>query len=298
LRQSLEPQLQDQNEATQPLTTQDLPHKQLPEFFNPLDGLIRSLVGERYVLLEELGRGGMSVVYLAWDLILRRVVAIKALRKDKCDPEILRQEAAIALELTHESILRVYHFEPQREPDDTGPFLVMEYLPWTTGEKWIAEAGAGRLPVQTVVELGIRLCSGLEYAHKRNILHGDIKPGNVFVDSAGESAKLADFGLSRVVAEKSLHTLSLRPSGTPAYMAPEQRVRGEKVGLAADIYQLGATLWDFLTGEPPDSDRRIPRNLQPERARALKAVRKALAAQPGERYQNVTEFGRALEDVA
>ena len=110
--------------------------------------------------------------------------------------------------------------------------------------------------------------------------------------------QLADFGLSRVVSEKSQQTMSLRLSGTPAYMAPEQRVRGATVGLAADIYQLGATLWDFLTGKPPDSDRRIPRILEPERARTLKAVRKALASQPGERFQNVTEFARALEDAA
>jgi eukaryotic-like serine/threonine-protein kinase len=97
----------------------------------------------RYVLLEEIGRGGMAVVYLSWDIVLRRVVAIKVLRPDTADPESLMREAAATLDLTHEGIVRLYHFEPRRH--GTEPYLVMEYLPWPSGEKWIAEPGRKRL---------------------------------------------------------------------------------------------------------------------------------------------------------
>jgi O-acetyl-ADP-ribose deacetylase (regulator of RNase III) len=236
----------------------------------------RPILSGRYVLLEELGRGGMAIVFLSWDLVLRRVVAIKLLRPDSPDPESLRREAT-ALELTHAGIVRLYHFEPRR--DDTVAYLVMEYVAWPSGEKWIAEAGAHWLPVTAVRDVGLCLCDALAYAHRRNILHLDIKPSNVFVDPAGEHAKLGDFGLARPSGWGGT-ALQLRRIGTPAYMAPEQGAPSTRVSAATDIYQLGATLWDFLTGHPPGVSESDADEYEQDRMHFLALLRSALAEDP------------------
>ena len=239
----------------------------------------RPLLKGRFVLLEEIGRGGMAVVYLSWDLILRRTVAIKILRPELTESDSLAREASVALDLTHRGIVRIHHFEPGHP--GTGAFLVMEYVPWPSGEKWIADAGAGRLPVHPIVSIAVRICDALAYAHGRGVLHLDIKPSNIFVDPGGEDAKLGDFGLARVSSAGGT-VLQLRLAGTPAYMAPEQRVRGASVGPATDVYQLGATLWDFLMGAPP-SARTTGAEPDPDRTRLLSALAAALAADPAHR---------------
>ncbi len=127
---------------------------------------------------------------------------------------------------------------------------MMEYIPWVTGEQWIADAGELGLPPRSVLEVGTRVCEALGYAHRHQVLHLDIKPGNLFVDSAGDRAKLADFGLAKVVAENR-GAMQAVPAGTPAYMPPEQRKHGAVLSAATDVFQLTATLWDLLTGEPP-----------------------------------------------
>ena len=195
----------------------------------------RPLIDARYVLLEEIGRGGVAIVYLAWDAVLRRTVAIKVLRRDVPyfaeGVESLRREATLAMDLTHEGIVRIF------EPDSrsAGPYLVMEYLPWPTGEKWIADSGDRGLPVHSVLEIGVQLARALAYAHEREVLHTDIKPGNVFVDPAAEHAKISDFGLARALSARSRKALQLSPAGTPAYMTPEQLMPGAKVGPPTDI---------------------------------------------------------------
>jgi serine/threonine protein kinase len=158
----------------------------------------------------------------------------------------------------------------------------MGYIPWPSGEKWIAEAGLGLLPVQSVVDVGSRIGRALAFAHSRNFLHLDIKPSNVFVDPAGEHAKLADFGLARV-SNADGRALQLHPSGTPAYMAPEQQQVGSKVNSATDVYQLAATLWDFLTAHPPRSADVNVDNFEPSRRAVLTVLRDALAPDPGRR---------------
>src|SRR5262249_645166 len=230
--------------------------------------------------LEELGRGGMSVVYLSWDLVLRRIVAIKVLRPGIADTQTLKREAAAAFELTHDNIVRMYHFEPGRQ--EKRGYLVMEYVPWPSGEKWIADAGLNGLPVRPVVEVGTHICHAVAYAHSRNLLHLDIKPSNLFVDQGGEQAKLGDFGLACISNAQGV-AMQLRPVGTPAYMAPEQRERDARVTSATDVYQLGATLWDLLTGRPPKHHRADTANFEPERRRVLDAVASALVDNPKQR---------------
>jgi len=237
----------------------------------------RPLLGSRYVLLEEIGRGGMAVVHLAWDLVLRRTVAIKILRPDCVDPQSLKREAATAFELTHNGIIRLYHFEPAGET--RAAYLVMEYLSWPSGEKWIADAGEVGLPVRAVQEVGIRVCDALAYAHSRNVLHLDIKPSNIFVDPAAESAKLGDFGLAQISSSGGA-ALQVRPAGTPAYMAPEQITLGAKVTAATDVYQMAATLWDFLTGSPPKPMSIASAMITSDRQPLLAVLRQALVPEP------------------
>ena len=172
----------------------------------------RPLLNARYVLLEEVGRGGMAVVYLSWDLVLRRSVAIKVLRPDNLDSQSLKREAAAAFELTHDSIIRMYHFEPGNRARRS--YLVMEYVPWPSGEKWIADAGVKGLPIRPVVDVGTQICRAVAYAHSRNVLHLDIKPSNFFIDPGGEQAKLGDFGLARVSNAQGA-AMQLRPAGRP-----------------------------------------------------------------------------------
>jgi len=247
----------------------------------------RPLLGGRYVLLEELGRGGCGVVHLSWDLVLRRIVAIKRLREDFSGWDLLQREAAIAMGLDHPGIVRVHHFEPR--PDQGGPYLVMEHLPWSTGERWAAEAGQLLIPARAVVEVGVSLCDALAYAHDRGVLHLDIKPGNVFVDPAGERTKLADFGIAKLLSA-GRRALQMMPAGTPVYMAPEQMRSGERLGPATDVYQLAATLWDLLTGQAPTGWRGSFETNERDRARALEVLSAALAADPDSRPRDARAF--------
>jgi O-acetyl-ADP-ribose deacetylase (regulator of RNase III) len=240
----------------------------------------RPMLAGRYVLLEEIGRGGMAIVYLCWDLVLRRAVAVKILRPDCADPQSLKREAATAFQLTHDGIVRLYHFEPARL--GTEAYIVMEYLTWPSGEKWIADAGVGGLPVRAVQDVGVRMCDALEYAHGRSVLHLDIKPSNIFVDPAGEFAKLGDFGLA-CFSSSAGAALQVKPMGTPAYMAPEQKTLGARVSAATDVYQMAATLWDFVTGSPPKSLRLDLDRFGSDRTRFLSLLSEALAPDPGVR---------------
>ena len=260
-------------------------------------GSMRPVLDGRYVLLEELGRGGMGVVYLSWDTVLRQVVAIKTLRPgerlSRERAEALRREAALQIRLIHDGIVRVLHFEPS-EPR-IGPYIIMDYLSWPSGERWAAEAGMAGLPVRSVLRVGIRLCDALACAHNANVLHGDIKPSNVFVDPSAELAKLADFGIARAVGERQRSALVTRLAGTPAYMAPEQRSVGARVGPWTDIYLLGRTLAEFLNSGVSDGGAglRLPSEnwLKP----VVSVLERALSPSPDARPKQADEFGRMLE---
>jgi O-acetyl-ADP-ribose deacetylase (regulator of RNase III) len=271
----------ESSQSTSPESRRPLPEPAThPDEVSLSNDSNRPVLNGRYVLLEELGRGGMAVVHLSWDLVLRRIVAIKALRPDIADTQSLKREAAAAFELTHDSIVRVYHFEPGNHQQRS--YLVMEYVSWPSGEKWIADAGMSGLPVRPVVDVGAHVCRAVAYAHSRNLLHLDIKPSNLFVDPGGEQAKLGDFGLA-CVSNAQGSAMQARPVGTPAYMAPEQLELGAKVTSATDVYQLGATLWDLLTGRPPKRGRMDTAKFEPERRHVLSVVAGALVDDPKQR---------------
>jgi serine/threonine-protein kinase len=171
--------------------------------------------------------------------------------------------------------------------------MVMEYVPWSTGEGWVADAGSNGLPAHLVLDVGVRHCEALAYAHEKRVLHLDIKPGNIFVEPGGEGAKLADFGLARVLAARGTSALQLRLAGTPAYMAPEQRIEGGKVSPMTDVYQLAATLWDFVAGEPPRHDVAMAPPALPARREVLQVLRTALSLDARAR-PSAQQFGGML----
>ena len=255
----------------------------------------RPLLSRRYVLLEEIGRGGVGIVYLAWDLVLHQAVAIKTLRPSETDSKQridgLKKEAALQMRLAHDGIVRLFHFEPSES--SVGAYLIMEYVSWTPGDRWIAEAGPGGLPPAAVLTVGVKLCDALACAHDAGVLHLDVKPSNIFIDSSGERTKLADFGIATVLGPRQQGALVTNLMGTPAYMAPEQKVRGEKIGPRTDVYLLAATLWECITGEKPgDGSRSVPRD--PTTAAALAVLLQALAPTPDQRPADMRMFGSLL----
>jgi serine/threonine-protein kinase len=206
----------------------------------------------RYETGERLGTGGMSSVYRATDLILERTVAVKVLAEHLSDDERFvarfKREALAVAKLIHPNIVQVY---------DTGVdrgrhYIVMEYVDGRSGAQILQRHG----PVEPegAAEIGVQACAGLDYAHRRGIIHRDVKPGNLMVVGGpvggGEMiVKLTDFGIARAIEQTRITQVG-SVVGTAAYLAPEQ-VRGEEATPATDVYALGVVLYQFLTGRLP-----------------------------------------------
>jgi serine/threonine-protein kinase len=199
-----------------------------------------------YEVIRELGRGGMGVVYEARHLALDRIVALKMiLRGVHAGAEDLarfRAEAEAVARLQHPNVVQVYEIGDH----DGLPFIALEYC----GGGSLHRKLAGQpLPPPEAARLAEQLAIAMEAAHRKHIIHRDLKPQNVLLTDAGEP-KVTDFGLAKKLDARERHTQTGVVMGTPSYMAPEQ-ARGEKVGPAADIYALGAILYECLTGRPP-----------------------------------------------
>ena len=201
---------------------------------------------ERYRRLRLLGQGGMATVELAEDSELGRPVAIKRLAENLAADEDYKQrflrEARHAARLSHPNVVAVY----DAGAENGVPFIVMEYVEGETLSDLID--GRGRLSPAEAVPLGLQACAGLESAHQAGLVHRDIKPQNLLVASDG-TLKIADFGIARSLDETQL-TQTGTVLGTVGYLAPEQAT-GERATGAADIYSLGAVLYELLTGRPP-----------------------------------------------
>src|SRR5215472_746623 len=201
-----------------------------------------------YHILEKVAAGGMGVVYLARDEQLERDVAVKVLPSgtltDEAARRHFRKEATALAKRNHPHIETVYDFGTQDGID----FLVMEYLP---GKTLADRLASGALPEKEIIELGIQIASGLEEAHDRGIVHRDLKPANIAITVKGY-AKILDFGLAKLLRPVEEGTTevfsdSQAAAGTLPYMPPEQ-LRGERVDGRADIYTVGAVLYEMATG--------------------------------------------------
>ena len=206
----------------------------------------------RYETGEKLGTGGMSTVYKATDLILERTVAVKVLAEHLSgDPrfvERFKREALAVAKLIHPNIVQVY----DSGKDDGRHYIVMEYVEGRSGAQILQRSG----PVEPEIaaEIGVQACAGLDYAHRRGIIHRDVKPGNLMIVGGpvggGEMiVKLTDFGIARAIEQTRITQVG-SVVGTAAYLSPEQ-VRGEEATPATDVYALGVVLYQFLTGRLP-----------------------------------------------
>src|SRR5437867_2818988 len=227
-----------------------------PPVESTLDDLLRDIHGHdadwflgNYEILEEIGRGGMGVIYRARQRHSRRIVAVKrVLSYHAGSHETLmrfRREAEAAASLDHPNILPIYEVS---ESEDGLPFFSMKFA---TGGS-LHDAGSSlRNDPRKCVQLMAKVARATEYAHGRGILHRDLKPGNILLDGRREPM-VSDFGLAKWLDTNKDLTNSLTTFGTPGYIAPEQ-AEGASADLtsAADVYSLGAILFDLLTGRPP-----------------------------------------------
>ncbi|MEB2343545.1 MAG: serine/threonine-protein kinase [Deltaproteobacteria bacterium] len=261
----------------------------------------------RYELLAEIGRGGMGVVYRARDRRLDRIVALKRLPESmETRPravQLLLREARSAARLNHPHIVTVYDVDHE----DGAYFLTMEYLEGQPLSSLLARRG--RFPAAEVAWLGRQAAAGLGYAHERGIVHRDVKTANLFL-TRGRIVKVMDFGLAKVI--DAVRRRATRIGGTPDYMAPEQTL-GLEVDGRADLYALGATLHELLTGRvlfeegdamrhhretpPPDPRERAPGTPAALAELVLELLAKEPRGRPGSAAE-VAERLRAIELAA
>lgn len=200
-------------------------------------------------VMRVLGRGGMGIVLEAFDSKLQRHVAIKVLDPDLADDELSRQrfcrEARAAASITHENVVAVYQVERSAEGDL--PFLVMQLISGESLEQRLTREK--KLPLREIVRIAMEGAHGLVAAHAQNLIHRDIKPGNILLEPPNDRVKLTDFGLARVTDDVKL-TRTGFVTGTPLYMAPEQAL-GEDADHRSDLFSFGAILYEMCAGEPP-----------------------------------------------
>lgn len=266
-----------------------------------------TILGGRYEILEEIGKGGMAYVYKAHCRLLNRTVAVKVLRNDlEGGDEFIKRfniEAQSAAGLTHPNIVSIYDVG-----EDKGyHYIVMEYIEGVTLKEYIKEKG--KLPNYEAADIAAQICSALEAAHTKNIVHRDIKPHNIMITS-DHLVKVTDFGIARA---SSNSTMQVGDSilGSVHYISPEQ-ARGGYVDCKSDIYSLGIVLYEMLTGSVPfESDSPIavamkhleekpvnPRELNPDIPEELQEiVLKAMSKETRNRYQSVTAMKSDLEAI-
>jgi serine/threonine protein kinase len=264
----------------------------------------------RYHLLEQLGEGGMAVVYKAYDTRLEREVAIKVIRSgafpaDTLDEALKRfeREAKSLAKLSHPNIVKVHDFGEH----EGSPFLVMEYLPGGTLKRLLGKP----IPWQEAVRLILPVARSVAYAHQRGILHRDIKPANILITESGEPM-LSDFGIAKIFQgdQSTALTGSGMAIGTPEYMAPEQW--NGNTSPQSDLYSLGIVLYEMVAGRKPyvaDTPAAIlikqvteplpaPHQFAADLPEPVEYVLiKALAKDPQDRYPDVNALVMALENL-
>ncbi len=266
---------------------------------------VRQALSGVYSIERALGAGGMATVYLATDLKHRRKVAVKVMRPELAQTlgaDRFLREVEIAAALSHPNILPVYDSGRAGE-------ILYYVMPMVEGESLQEKLAKNRqLPIEEALRIGAEVIEALAYAHERGIIHRDIKPANIML--ARGHALVADFGIARAMDAEGSITKTGLAVGTPQYMSPEQAMGAGGVDGRADIYAMGAVLYEMLAGEPPFTgptaqaiiarslvDR--PRNLSSTRVTVTAAlaavVDRALAKSPADRYQTAEDLGAALQ---
>lgn len=274
-----------------------------------VEGLGQNTTLGRYEVMKELGRGAMGIVYLGRDPKINRQVAIKTLRfEDNTDEEQTKsikerffREAESAGNLTHPNIIRIFDAGEDQEV----AYIAMELLEGEDLKRFCDKAHL--MPIPKVLDLVAHVADGLDYAHRQGVVHRDIKPGNIML-LKDETLRITDFGIARIQASSKTATGAVL--GTPAYMSPEQ-VNGKKVDGRADIFSLGVTLFELLTGEKPfagDSiaallyrianvDHPDPREFRKDLpVSIMPIINKALAKDPENRYQTAGQMAADLRE--
>src|SRR5690606_6614052 len=269
--------------------------------------LIGRSINGRYKILELIGGGGMSNVYLAHDMILDRDIAIKILRYDFSNEEELRRrfqrEALSTTSLAHPNIVNIFDVGE----DGSVHYLVMEYVPGKTLKEYIIEHSP--VSPERAVEIMKQLTSALAHEHHNQIVHRDIKPQNILMDAEG-NVKISDFGIAMALSATS-YTQTNSVLGTVHYLSPEQ-ARGGTANKKSDIYSLGIVMFELLTGKLPFSGESAVsialkhlqtetpslREIVPSMPQSLEnVVLKATAKNPQHRYQSANEMEEDLSTV-
>ena len=217
-------------------------------------------IGNRYRIVKLLGKGGMADVYLAFDTILKREVAVKVLKSDMADDDMalerFKREAGAVTQLSHPNIVDVYDVGD----DGDKHYIVMEYFEGNNLRQLVDKEGP--LPFEDAVSYIRQGAEGLIHAHRIGVIHRDVKPENILANAEG-TAKLLDLGLALLKEEDETSSSSKHDSilGTADYLAPEQAINSSKIDGRADIYSLGCTLYFCLTGHPPFPFGTIPQRL-------------------------------------
>ena len=263
------------------------------------------LLNNRYLILEQLGKGGMAIVYRARDTMLERSVAVKVLRENYSrDPAFLdrfRQEARAAANLSHPNIVTVHDFGL----DDGQLFIVMEYVPGTDLKTLIKQRG--RFSSEEAIPLLIQACAGIGYAHRAGLVHCDVKPQNMLV-TPDMRLKVTDFGIARALSTIHPEEQSDIIWGSPQYFSPEQ-ASGSAPSPASDVYSLGVIMYEMLTGSLPfhaDSAVELAQlhieaepvpiaEMLPDISPVLEQIlNKVLSKEPSQRYRTADQLGRVL----
>jgi uncharacterized protein (TIGR03067 family) len=260
-----------------------------------------------YEVLEVLGRGGFGIVFRAFDDVLQRVVAVKVLAEQFAATSPARKrftrEARSSAQVRHENVVQVHAVE-----DGPRPYLVMEFIPGETLQQRLDRTGP--IDVPEVLRVGRQVAEGLAAAHAVGLIHRDIKPGNILIESGPSGrVKLTDFGLARTADDASISQSGV-VAGTPMFMAPEQ-AKGDALDHRADLFSLGSVLYALIAGHPPFRANNVPavlkrvcedtprplREVIPETPEWLcRIVEKLHAKNPADRFQTAREVADLLAD--
>ncbi len=274
------------------------------------------MVGD-YEILNLLGTGGMGFVYEARHRVLNKVYALKTIRADRMNETIWRRlqvEAQAIARMSHPNIVGIHNFGMH----EGRPFYAMDLLEGTSLTEKLKK---GPLPLEQALQIFIEVCCGLNYAHKKGIIHRDIKPGNIILlqsaDASGAKVKIVDFGIAKLAGTSDPNNQNLTSIGeifgSPLYMSPEQCL-AERTDARSDVYSVGCTLFETLTGQPPFRGNnqmqtmmlhqgqpaptlaeKAPKILFPEALEQV--VAKMLAKKPMERYQHLAAVAEDLERI-